>query len=322
MHPPHNSQTVRMLMTAVMDNKGRFSVRYNPLTLLTSIAHRWLLHAFRIRQRGYAAPPIKDGLHAHQVQFPTANGKNLIGWWCDPGQRGTVVVMMHGWGANASHLFPLAQAFVAAGHPVLLFDARCHGLSDDDGFASLPRFSEDILAALHYLASLGHTTPLLLGHSVGAGAALLAATRWKSLQGVVSISAFAHPQEMMRRCLRGWHIPYWPIGGWLLRHVQRIIGHRFDDIAPIHTIRQLEIPLLLIHGEADTTVPVADAQRLHRANPLSELFVLPEAGHNRVEELLPHTEQLLAWIAALNPTAISRAQSEPIPTVYSKKVSL
>ena len=68
----------------------------------------------------------------------------------------------------------------------------------------------------------------VLGHSVGAGAALLVASRQPGLRAVVSIAAFAHPARMMRRWLAAKRIPYHPFGALILagREIQVRRDHR------------------------------------------------------------------------------------------------
>ena len=48
---------------------------------------------------------------------------------------------------------------------------------------------------------------------------------------------------------------------------------------PATLASNLTIPLLIIQGEQDLQVSIADAQRLHQANPTSELYVLPLMNH-------------------------------------------
>lgn len=37
-----------------------------------------------------------------------------------------------------------------------------------------------------------------------------------------------------------------------MRHVQRVIGTTFDDIAPVNTIARVRCPVLVVHGRTDT----------------------------------------------------------------------
>src|SRR5690606_23272956 len=63
------------------------------------------------------------------------------------------VLAMHGWGANASTLWPAVDPLLAAGFAVMLLDASCHGESGDEAFTSLPRFAEDIATGLEALCA-------------------------------------------------------------------------------------------------------------------------------------------------------------------------
>lgn len=70
------------------------------------------------------------------------------------------------------------------------------------------------------------------------------------------------------------------VAGWLVnRCVERVIGARFNTIAPLATLAQARCPVLL-HGAQDATVPLADAQRLmaRRGATRTQLHVL-DGGH-------------------------------------------
>ena len=193
-------------------------------------------------RKGLAAPRVPHhtdpgalGLAFETLRIGTENGKSLHAWFIPGPARAAVadadaataaavarkeadvspaaapaVVVMHGWGGNAASLLPLAPRLHDAGYSVMLLDARCHGESDDDSFASLPRFAEDIEAGIDWLVSVAgiqRDALAVIGHSVGAGAALLAASRQSSVRAVVSLAAFAHPARMMRRWLAAKRIP-------------------------------------------------------------------------------------------------------------------
>lgn len=252
-------------------------------------------------RRGLAAPRVVEaaspqGLPWREVRLPTVNGKRLFGWFIPAGERAPALVVMHGWGGNAGMMLPLAAPLHERGYALLLVDARCHGQSDDDTFASLPRFAEDIDAALAWLAGRPEVDAArlgVIGHSVGAGAALLAASRRRDLRAVVSLAAFAHPAGMMRRWLASKRIPHWPFGAYILAYVQRVIGFRFDDIAPCHTIARVTCPVLLVHGLEDDTVPVDEARQIHaaRSSDAVELLLVP-GSHDDYGDVTRHLAQL------------------------------
>ena len=52
-------------------------------------------------------------------------------------------------------MLPLAKPLQTAGYALLFFDARSHGRSDGDTFASLPRFAEDLEQAVDWLQAQG-----------------------------------------------------------------------------------------------------------------------------------------------------------------------
>lgn len=259
----------------------------------------WLLN--RGIRHGLRAPRLPrqetpDGLPWQAVAIAGQNGKTLRAWYIPGGRR--ALLLMHGWGGNAATLLPLARHLHSAGYSLLLPDARCHGESDDDSFASLPRFAEDIESCLDWLATQAEVDPEaigLVGHSVGAGAALLVASRRRDIRGVLSISAFAHPAAMMRRWLAGMRIPYWPLGAYILWYVQRVIGHRFDDIAPCRTIVQIACPILLVHGCADLTVPVEEARQMRAASPGAQLLEVPGC-HEDFGDIEAHLPKVLDFL--------------------------
>lgn len=237
-----------------------------------------LLFGFRhFVHRGLAPSRIPEqrspgalGVAFEEIRILTENDKHLFGWFVPPlaGGRAPAVAILHGWGGNAETMLPLVQPLVAAGFAALLFDARCHGRSDEDDFASLPRFAEDMEHALGWLRQRPEVDPeriAIVGHSVGAGAALLVASRRDDIAAVVSLAAFSHPAKMMRRWLAAKRIPHVPLGWAILAYVQRVIGHRFDAIAPVASIRGVRCPTLLIHGVDDVTVPVSEMREIYAA---------------------------------------------------------
>lgn len=226
------------------------------------------------------------------MALPGARGETLRGWLLPgppqpPGAPAPAALVMHGWGASAADMLPVAQPLLDSGLRVLLLDAGGHGRSDDVEFSSMPAFADDVTVGLEWLRARPEVDPeriALVGHSVGAGACLLVASRVPTVATVICLASMAHPREFMSRAL-GTRLPA-PLVRLALRVVERSIGHRFDSFAPINTIGRVRVPVLLLHGARDSTIPVADAYALHRnAPPGSRLLVVATADHTTVEAL-------------------------------------
>lgn len=249
--------------------------------------HRLMLKKFRAARLPHLRTPNSFGLAFETVGITAVDGGSLFGWWIPataPVSSGVspVAVVLHGWGANASMMLDMAPTIQAMGFHGLYLDARCHGRSSDADFSSLPRFTEDIEAARTWVLKRTDIDPekiFAIGHSVGAGAALLSGTRTQ-WAGVVSLSAFAHPRNMMARYMNEHRIPKLFIQPYVMTQVQKLIGFRFDDIAPENTLRQLRCPVMLVHGMDDQDVPLYEAQRLMANAPDARQFLLPGIGHD------------------------------------------
>ena len=256
---------------------------------------------------GFRAPKVREkedpdslGLAFQTVSIPTVFEKKLFGWLLPVPGASTSLVILHGWGGNAEQMLPMALPFHRAGMNVLMVDARNHGRSDRHGFSSLPRFAEDLEKAIEWLQRTypKHTRKIaLLGHSVGGGAALLTASRRSDINAVISVSAFAHPEWMMRRFLKRLLLPSRLIT-LVVRYVEWVIGYSYEEIAPINTICHIHCPVMLVHGKADRTVPVEDALAIEGGcrRPHIRLLTVEDADHESVEKIKIHEDELVQFL--------------------------
>jgi uncharacterized protein len=262
-----------------------------------------LLRLYRLPVRPVHLTPADLDLQADDVEFATVDGARLRGWFlpvngADDGGAHPVVVVMHGWASAAEDLLPVAPAVIGASLSLLFVDARGHGRSDAAEFMSMPRFAEDLHAAVAWVRErpdVDAARIALVGHSVGAGAALLVASRDPRIAAVVSIASMADPREMIGRSFRRYRAPQALVRA-VLRTIERTIGYRFDDFAPLHTIARIDAPVLVLHGLDDRTVPIDDAARLAESGSSATLRLVPGADHRSLDGFLPVLPEIVAHL--------------------------
>jgi len=259
------------------------------IIVLTGLLLFSLTRVYTNRRQTHTTSPASLDIPFEEVYFPTKRGRRLCGWWV-AGRGGKkepapVLILVHGWSRNMERLLPYIREFYARGFRMLAFDARNHGSSDRDGHSSMVKFAQDIRAAIDFAEerNKGQTPPIgVVGLSIGGAATLYASGLDPRIRSAVTVGAFAHPADLMRREFRRRHIPYYPFVWLLFRYMEWRIGLTFEEIAPINNIIRTAAPVLLVHGDKDRVVPVQDARRLKEAVPSDRvrLWIIAGRGHS------------------------------------------
>jgi len=272
-------------------------------------------HAFAITPQPNEEPEQLAGRGFRDVFFPNNNQEALHGWWI-PDPKATLtdpkptLVLIHGWGRNAGRMLPYYQVLKDHSLNFLLLDGRGHGDNAPNNFISQLGFSRDITAALDWLVlqpGVDVRRMGVIGHSLGAAAALFAASIDKRISLLVADSSYADPLSVIKRMLKARNIPYLPLG-WLIKHyIQARLRMTMDRISPLNAVRNIQNPTLLIHGTDDTTTPFDDSRKLHSAAGDNHFRFLPVSGSNH-SDTIHHPEVRSAirafitdhWISSSN----------------------
>jgi dipeptidyl aminopeptidase/acylaminoacyl peptidase len=210
---------------------------------------------------------------AQPVQLPARDGRARIdGWYlCTAPARGAVLFVHGKDGCRGDELKspsgPLAQALAAAGFAVLAIDLRGHGSSSRARLTYGAREQHDVLGAVDWLRAHGHARVGVLGASMGASTALLAAAAEPAIAAVVADSPFADFAQMIERQFRRLsHLPGFFLPGALAAG-RLLTGVDLRRVCPLASAAALAgRPVLVIHSTGDRFVPVADAHAIAAAS--------------------------------------------------------
>jgi len=216
--------------------------------------------------------------------YVTANGVRLHYWRTGDGSK-PPLVLCHGFSDNGLCWTPLARA-LEADYDIIMYDARGHGLSDapTTGYADGDRAAD--LAGL--VQALGLKKPAVLGHSMGASTAAVAAALYPDLFSKVLLEEKRMSREALIAQLRE-HSPGWQeaeLGPWAISKQQlspNVLNRLWLKPRPWReVVAAITAPTLLItanneKGGIVTPEIAAEAQEL---NPKIKVVHVPDVGHN------------------------------------------
>ena len=246
----------------VAADDGRRVVR--PLTVVSGSPPR-AGDAARIDNVLYHRDPLQDlGLDFEEVRVESDVG-DLAAWWV-PGEGATAVLVVHGRRrGERSETLRALRPVAAGGRSALVIAYRNHrgAPASPDGFyhygASEAR---DVLAGVRFLADRGVRRVALFGFSMGGAAVLEAAKRWPAdapeLAGLLFDSPLIDPAATTVARLVEARMPLPRLWAWASLGVAAWrSGVRWRALDQRRSAHRLTVPVLLIAGTDDRTVPIA-----------------------------------------------------------------
>ncbi|MFC5846845.1 alpha/beta hydrolase [Deinococcus petrolearius] len=249
--------------------------------------------------------PHSRGLAYREVGVPALHGEMPA--WLVPASRDTAtggttadwVILTHSYKGLRQDALRVLPTFAQLGLTSLTITYRnAHGAPRTP--AGVYRLSaeewEDLEAAVRYAKAQGARRIILMGFSMGASITL-AFLRYSALASAVSGVILDSPplewRSLIRHFARRYHLR--PLAGVVEWLTVVKSGQDFDAVDHHSVMHQFSTPMLLFHGSADRTVPVAHAERLAQARPdLVEYHRVEGAEHLRPWNMDPnHYEAML-----------------------------
>jgi uncharacterized protein len=237
---------------------------YGGLCFMLVLTQRSLMY-FPDRTR---TTPATAGLpQAEEVVLDTADGEKVIAWHIPPRDDKPVVLYFHGNGGALRLRTDRFRKLTADGVGLLALSYRGYGGST--GSPSEAGLLED--AAATYTFAARHYPPERIaawGESLGSAVAVALASEQKT-SALILQAPFAAAVEIAAAVY-----PYIPV---------RLL--MWDQFRSDERIGRVRVPVLILHGERDQTVPITQGERLYaRANEPKRMIRFPGAGHNGLDE--------------------------------------
>ena len=210
-------------------------------------------------------PPAAVGLaEVEEIEITDADGVILIAWQAPAKGDRPVVLYFHGNAANAANRAEKIDRIIASAFGIFYLNNRGYG-----GSGRRPTEEANIADALAaYDHLIAHGVPgeriVAYGESLGSGQAVPVAAK-RPVAALMLEAPLTSTVDVGRR------VYFWLPLSWL-------VTDRYDNE---RTIRAVTAPVLILHGEQDSIVPVEMGRRLYdAAKEPKRIELFPRAGHN------------------------------------------
>ncbi|MFC4559082.1 alpha/beta hydrolase [Virgibacillus kekensis] len=216
-----------------------------------------------------------------------------------------VVVLAHGYLGDAQDMGLYGQYYYEQfGYNIFMADARGHAASGGDyiGFGWHDRL--DYIDWINRIVEkYGKDTEIVLhGVSMGAATVLMSAGEElpSNVKAIVADSPYTSVEGMFSYQMdRMYNIPSFPVlpSTSIVSKLQA--GYSFTEASALEQVKKAEVPILYIHGNADTFVPTKMAKVLYKnTQSEAELMIVDGAGHGEafVTEKEKYVERLKTFL--------------------------
>ena len=238
-----------------------FALFYGGFVALLYVAQRSLLYFPESHRTAPAAAGLPE---AEEVVLDTADGERVIAWHLPPRDDDPVFVYFHGNGASLRWRVDRFRALIADGSGLVALSYRGYGGSS--GSPTEAGLIADGLAAYAFAQSRYPADRIVLwGKSLGSAVAVALAAE-KPVGKVVLKSPFSSAADV--GAARYWFAP-----------VRLLMKDQFrSDLR----IGKVTAPVLIMHGDRDSIVPIGLGERLYALINAPKRFVRFPAGSTMI----------------------------------------
>lgn len=219
------------------------------------------------------------------VTIRSRDGLTLFGRYYHVKDGAPVCIGFHGYRSSAMTDFSGGSELTECMEQnLLLVDQRAHGKSEGSTIAFGILEREDCLRWIEYvLRRFGPETKILLyGISMGAATVLMASglSLPQQVRGIVADCPYASAREIICKVAGDMHLPGKLAYPFVALGARLFGGFSLDQTDAVRAVKEARVPILILHGEADSFVPEQMSAQVAQANPeLVQRHTFPGAAH-------------------------------------------
>lgn len=254
------------------------------------------------------------------VSVSASDGTRLAGLYLEhPHAKGTII-MVHGFRSDPFYDFSRAfECYYSQGYSLLAVYQRAHGLSGGEyiSFGIKERFDCRDWAKYIYDRFGPEHDIFLSGLSMGASTVLMACGTGlpSTVRGIVAYCGFTSPYAEFREILKHkFHLPEHPFLDIAQTFCRIMAGFSFKEYSTVDAMKENSIPILFIHGEADSLVPSKFTRENYDACAGEKVLVLVPGADDWCGCLVDTErcrKELTEFLTKHASTSDSRGQSAP-----------
>lgn len=215
------------------------------------------------------------------------------------GEAKGIILLFHGYHSSCRRDLAIqAKALHDAGYHIILTSQRSHGASEGKYICFGAKERRDVGDWCRFAQKRFGDLPIgLVGLSMGSSTVLMATGTDlpPQVRCAVGDCGFTSPWDIILRTVRDkHHMPPYPLIYFMNFWSRLLAGFDFRECSVCDALARTRLPVLLIHGEADTYVPAEMSRRAAQVAPERVTLVLiPQAPHAQAvfyqpEEYLTH----------------------------------